>query len=119
MATIFGTSALYGISGAVTLANIQSRSLTRTNRLTSETINDSGQLVGERVDDWQETGTVTIELKTGWVNADFDVVDRIVMPNTMGVTTTYRITDHALEESNTANKRVTLSVRASENLTLT
>lgn len=109
-----GTICQYGISGS-TFANavIVSKDITRTDRNITETKNETGQVVGIRMDDYQDTGSVTLQIKSGYT---MPTVGGLLTMDGVDANTKFLITSVAKAEEQAGNVRVTLQVRNDENI---
>lgn len=110
-----GTICQYGISGSsIANAVIISKDITRTDRNITETKNETGQVIGWRMDDYQDTGSVTLQIKSGYTAPT--VGGTLSVTGVDGTSTSFVIMSVARAEEQGGNVRMTLQVRNDENV---
>lgn len=112
-ASTHGTIFSYGVSDTSTAYGVVvSKDLSRSFRNITESKNETGNVVGVRMDDWVETGTLTVQLDSGAVLPAIGVT--LAVKDIEGDSVNFIVTEIGRAESNTDNVRVTLGVRKDE-----
>ena len=110
--TVHGEAFVFGITGSVTGAEIQSFQVKKEPQNNAQVMDSLGNEIANRHDDVVEEGTVALKFKTsGFTEADPEDVITIDSKK-------YRATSVDLNETNGDYSEITYSIRTSEHITL-
>ena len=109
--TTLGTAHVYGISGTIANAAVQSFSIKKDFQNRSSTLDESGNEIERRMDDTIAEGSITIRFTSAYTEP--------VPGATLSYdTVTYEIVSVDLAETNNGHAQYTLSIKTTENVSL-
>ena len=110
--TTHGTAHVFGVSGTITTATVQSFSITEDEQNKTSTLDESGNEIERRRDDKISEGSITLRYQSGYtVAASGDVITYDSV--------NYEVDSVDKTETNNAHVEVTYSIKTTEYVTLT
>lgn len=111
--TTHGTVHLFGISGTITNATVESTDLTDAHLNRTENVDEDGNQIERRYDDLAESGTITVLIQSGYT---IPTPGATLSWNNGQATNTFEITEVGKPQEAQGHRKVVLSVLRSANI---
>lgn len=109
--TTHGTAHVFGVSGTIATATVQSFSLTEDEQNKTSTLDESGNEIERRRDDKISEGSITLRYQSGYA---IEESGAIITYDSI----TYEVDSVDKSETNNAHVEVTYSIKTTEYITL-